>query len=271
MTKQQSGVYEIRNLVNGKRYVGSAADLRKRFKNHRTDLNCGRHGNLHLRRAWAKYGTSSFTFEVLEVCQPNDLLRREQFWIDHYDAYRSGYNRRPRAESNLGIKWPEETRRKMGLAHIGNKNGLGYRHSAEAKARMSETRKGRRHTEDAKSRMSVAQRALNKHNGPETRAKLSAATKEQFRILGNPFAGHTHTAETREQIRIKAIKRQSSPEFRKKMSDAVRGFRHSEDTKSRMRLSHLGKKHSIDHKAALFAAVHRGTDGRFYRVGVASV
>ena len=47
---QQSGIYEILNTVNGKRYIGSAVNLAKRWKEHRTGLNRKDHANQILQR-----------------------------------------------------------------------------------------------------------------------------------------------------------------------------------------------------------------------------
>ncbi len=42
-----SGIYAIRNVLNGKVYVGSAVNLKKRQIQHWADLVAGRHFNRH--------------------------------------------------------------------------------------------------------------------------------------------------------------------------------------------------------------------------------
>lgn len=74
------GIYKIINLINGKTYIGSSKDLVKREKRHFRDLNKNKHHNIHLQRAFNKYGSISFIFEVVEECE--DLFKREQHWID---------------------------------------------------------------------------------------------------------------------------------------------------------------------------------------------
>lgn len=56
----ESGIYEIVNLVNKKRYVGSAINLRVRWRQHRSALIRGDHANTLLRRAWNKHGEANF-------------------------------------------------------------------------------------------------------------------------------------------------------------------------------------------------------------------
>lgn len=133
-----SGVYMIVNRVSGKVYVGSAAgSLRKRAVNHKSELNQQVHPNVHLQRAWNKYGAEAFEFVVLRKCKPENCLRWEQHWIDKLDAFRTGYNRNPKAGSRLGTKHTEETKLKMRLVKLGKKM------SPESRAKMSAARMGR--------------------------------------------------------------------------------------------------------------------------------
>lgn len=55
-----SGVYQIYNTVNGKRYIGSSIHIEQRFKEHLRNLRANKHVNAHLQCAWNKYGEQSF-------------------------------------------------------------------------------------------------------------------------------------------------------------------------------------------------------------------
>ena len=70
-----SGIYEIVNLVNGKRYVGSAVSFECRWREHRRQLNADRHHSRHLQRSWNKHGAEAFSFRIIEVCEPASLMR----------------------------------------------------------------------------------------------------------------------------------------------------------------------------------------------------
>jgi group I intron endonuclease len=76
------GVYQITCLANGKIYIGSAVNLRRRLEEHWHGLRGGYHHNRHLQSAWNKYGKSQFRFSVLELTGVDDVLRAEQIWID---------------------------------------------------------------------------------------------------------------------------------------------------------------------------------------------
>lgn len=139
------GIYVIRNLVNGKVYVGSAVHILQRWRQHRYDLSRKGHHSRYLQKAWGKHGASAFSWEVLErVVNKSDLLFREQFWIDHLSAYDPayGYNMVSRAANNLGLKLSPETRKLISAANLGRLRGPP---SKEHRDNLSKALKGRKH------------------------------------------------------------------------------------------------------------------------------
>lgn len=112
----KSGIYYIQNINNGKVYIGSAVYIPIRWRRHRSRLLCGGHCNGHLQAAWDKDGEDSFIFGIVEIVDDNDiLLDREQYWIDYYESSNreKGYNLAPVAGSMLGSKRTEEQKKKM--------------------------------------------------------------------------------------------------------------------------------------------------------------
>lgn len=77
-----SGVYEIKNLVSGKRYVGSSVNVEARWKRHIYELELGIHHNTPLQRAWVKYGPQAFSHNILETCDDDTLRQTEQRYLD---------------------------------------------------------------------------------------------------------------------------------------------------------------------------------------------
>lgn len=119
----QSGVYKIQHIQNGKLYIGSAVNIRKRWKSHRSALRRNKHHNNHLASAMKKYGVSAFAWEVVEFCPVTILTEREQFWLDYYQSFKpeNGYNNSPTASSPLGVRHSAASRENMRLAHLGIK------------------------------------------------------------------------------------------------------------------------------------------------------
>ena len=59
--KDEVGIYRIKNLINGKLYIGQTLDrFIERYWNHLWKLNNHSHDNRHLQSAWDKYGESGF-------------------------------------------------------------------------------------------------------------------------------------------------------------------------------------------------------------------
>lgn len=76
------GIYMITNFVNNKRYIGSSIHIGQRLWEHRSELRHNRHSNVHLQKAWNKYGEDNFNFAILEKCSPDERFKREQFYVD---------------------------------------------------------------------------------------------------------------------------------------------------------------------------------------------
>ena len=83
--KNQAGIYRWINKETGESYVGSTVNLNKRFASYyslcRIEEVLSR-SKSHILSAIQKYGHSNFRLEILEYCDPADLIKREQFYID---------------------------------------------------------------------------------------------------------------------------------------------------------------------------------------------
>ena len=112
----KSGVYQIVNTVNGKFYIGSSIDLKKRKNKHFNELKHNKHTNVHLQSSVNKYGIENFHFEILATCPKEYCIKLEQFFINSLNPH---YNIYPTAGSPLGMKHKIETIEKMRKAKIG--------------------------------------------------------------------------------------------------------------------------------------------------------
>lgn len=163
-----SGIYKIANLANGKIYVGSAVQIGRRWRYHRSCLRRNKNRSIYLQAAWNKHGEDSFIFSVLEIVDDKSkLLEREQYWIDSLGASKKGigYNISPTAGSTLGMKQTEETRRKVALTKIG------VRPSAETLAKLSAAQKGRTVSPEHRAKISASLKG--RVVPPEIRAKIA--------------------------------------------------------------------------------------------------
>jgi|GEM_PF-109460 len=67
-----AGIFEIRNNVNGKVFIGSGMNLQGMLNRHKFQLEFGVHKSEELQKDWHKYGADSFTFSVIETLKPQE-------------------------------------------------------------------------------------------------------------------------------------------------------------------------------------------------------
>lgn len=206
---QGSGVYRIRNKVNGKSYVGSSQWVRKRCRAHAQKMLRGAHCNSALKNAVSKYGAGAFEFSLLEAVNDlSKLVEREQHWIDELDAVASGYNMRLRAESNRGYRMSAEARARMSVMRRGRKLP-GYWRKA-----ISEGHAGVPHTTERKSSISAAKKGkkLSPEHADRSRQHLKKITSTE-----------EHRERARECLRERNANKVWSEDDRRKISEAKRG------------------------------------------------
>jgi group I intron endonuclease len=110
MSEHKCGVYAIQHIESGNFYIGSSSRVAKRWYEHRRALNSGTHHASYLQNAWVKYGPGGFVFFVLEECAPQELLPKEQ---EYLDAFQPAFNTVPKAGSKLGYRLSLEERSKF--------------------------------------------------------------------------------------------------------------------------------------------------------------
>ena len=100
----QMGVWQIRNMVNGKVLIGASQNLPGILNRHQFALKLGSHQNRILQAEWNELGSENFAFEILDEITPNeeggndylaDLAFLEELWIEKLNPFgERGYNER---------------------------------------------------------------------------------------------------------------------------------------------------------------------------------
>lgn len=184
MIEKFCGVYMIKNNINDKMYIGSSVDIMSRYKyGHLYRLRSNKHYNPKLQNAFNKYGESYFELHIIELCDVEELMRKEKDYILKFNSHKIGYNITEETDSpNRGKKLTEEHKRKIGLKH---KNKIITKEQREKISATLTGRyggennpmygkespfKGKKHTEESKEKLKKSH--LGKKMSEQTKQKL---------------------------------------------------------------------------------------------------
>lgn len=154
-------VYKIENIITGKVYIGSTNDFYRRKHEHFWELMNKSHHSVKLQSDYDKYGEENFSMSIIEECEDDVRLDREQHYIDLYDSANKGYNTSDSAyfskagfctmdkdgENNpfYGKHHSEETRQKLRETWERTRaERSGFTHSDETKDKIRKTKIGNR-------------------------------------------------------------------------------------------------------------------------------
>lgn len=151
-----TGVYKIKCLANGKIYIGSSFNIQKIIKTHFNRLKKNNHNNPHLQSAYNTYGEALFMWDVVEQCNVENLLNKEQYWMDLTKCYdrKIGFNNCLKADRPTGYKHTISAKNKMSQSKLGKKlskehisniikSRKGWSPSIETKLKISKANKGK--------------------------------------------------------------------------------------------------------------------------------
>lgn len=200
--EKSSVIYKITNLINNKIYVGSAVNFRYRVKNHLHMLRNNKHHSIKLQNSWNKHGEINFIFDIIEICEKNNLISREQHYLDLLTPF---YNICKTAYSSIGREVSEETREKL------RKSSSGRIVTEETRRKISESHKG---------------------------MIVSEKTREKLR---NISLGKKQSEETIRKRVLKNTGQKRSEETKIKMSNSHKGKKMSSEAIEKTRQSNLGR------------------------------
>lgn len=143
-------VYQITNMFTGDFYIGSTQSFARREWQHRYALKRNEHKNPHMQASWNKHGEDAFVFEVLEeVPEGADMLAVENKYLHKHVGQHNCFNvNKDAASPRLGQVLTDTAKQNISLGRKGKGAGedhyrYGQEVSAEVRAKISETQKGR--------------------------------------------------------------------------------------------------------------------------------
>jgi len=139
--KKKPGIYRWINNINNKSYVGSAKSLSDRLNIYYSTTLDRRleKGSSAIYSAILKYSYSNFSLEIIEYCEEDLLIYREQYYID---LLKPEYNICKIAGSTLGKVHSEITKEKIRNSTKGKKHYFfGKHHTCETRKKIGEAHK----------------------------------------------------------------------------------------------------------------------------------
>jgi group I intron endonuclease len=258
------GIYKITS-PSGKIYIGQSVDINKRFTTYK-NLDCIKQHILY--KSLIKYGYENHKFEILIICNVDELNTYERYYQDLFstigkdgmnlkltqtndkNGYFSESIKNKISEANRKRIVTDETKRKIALSRTGKKlseehklkislGGKGKKISDETREKISESQKGKKLTKEHCIKISQSKKGLKFSD--EIRLKFSLAQK-----------GRNHSEETKNKISKAHKGKILSQQTKDKLSLYRKGKKtqpHSEETKLKIKLSHL-KRHENTSKTA---------------------
>ena len=92
-TGQHTGIYKITNINLQKCYIGQAADIANRWRQHvKRGVGAEDWTRNKLYPAMYSLGVENFSFEIVEECDRSKLNEREDYWQEFFHAKDFGYS-----------------------------------------------------------------------------------------------------------------------------------------------------------------------------------
>ena len=154
----KSGIYLWENRINGKIYIGSSTDLKRRLTTYYNLNHLTNNPTRYINNALLKDGYSAFSLYILEYCSDEkNLINREQYY---FYLLNPTYNICKTAGSTLGRLHTDESKEKIRGSKLNtnvrdDNHFYGKIHSEEAREKMAKSKLSTVLSEEVKEKISA--------------------------------------------------------------------------------------------------------------------
>lgn len=223
--KNKCGIYKITNLITEDCYIGSSEDLECRLYCHFWDLK----NNCHSRKfqsSFNKHGIKNFIYEILEFCNEDVQIEREQHYLDTLLFAQEYISSNGKDNRFILLSY--------NLSPTAGKTS-GYKHSEETLKKMSENTILLWQTEEYREKMINNSRGTGIVCSEEKKKKIGNANRKRFEE--NPELRQYYKDLNADPVRKQKAREDSkrnwkNPEFRAKIINEESNRKKSEKTKS---------------------------------------
>ena len=207
-------IYQIRNVINNKKYYGKTKDINKRKKRHFRDLDHNSHHCIYLQRAYNEYGKDNFVFEILFENLTEEEAERKEYELINED-YNNNYNCSKNSTGGDLISY--NPNRDSIIKNISKTLKKRFEEHPELRTEISRKTAGennpmygKHHTQEVKNKISKIHKG--KHLSDEQKKNISKVQKERFK-----------SQEERDKQRDKILKvRNEHPEVTERIRTTVK-------------------------------------------------
>ena len=135
MKEKLCGIYKITS-PSKKIYIGQSNDIDKRFYQYKNNYCTIKQRRLF--NSFQKHGIDKHKFEIIHLCDKEDLNKLEKYYVDLYGTFNSVYGLNLRDGGGCVGKLSKETREKMSKSRMGHVGYmLGKKRTLEARQKTS--------------------------------------------------------------------------------------------------------------------------------------
>lgn len=213
-------IYQIKNKINDKSYIGSSCRFTERKNTHLASLRKNKHDNRLLQNSWNKYGEQNFEFIILKEFE--NISRDELYLIENEYVQKLkttdrnyGYNIANPANKPPNMKGKKLSEKHREKISISNKGKLkGRKLSEETKLKIGIHSKNRIRTKEWCEKISLS-RIGEKNPNWKGKHSWNKGMKNKYTL---------------------------SEEHKRKISEGNKGRIQSDSCKEKLRISHQGSK-----------------------------
>lgn len=183
--KGKSGIYMWKNKNNDKFYIGSSNHLKRRLTSYFNLNYLVKESSMYINRALLKEGYSSFSLFILEYCDEENLIKREQYY---FDLLKPTYNICTIAGSTLGRLHNEGVKEKISESKKGTNYGednhfKGKNHTSEARDKMVQAKLSKALSLDTREKISVKMKGRMLSENHKINMSLSKQNNKKLSVL----------------------------------------------------------------------------------------